>query len=129
MQDNNFVLVSYKNKILLSCVDSLMNDNVWGFIGDGSDSSKSSLKNAIKSVKKMTSLDSLSATKILLSNNDEEFVFHVKLDDNNVNTMTRNKGRRLEFYNLNEVEKLNLTEKTQKLIENYKSKILQLIEA
>lgn len=129
MKNINLVVISYKNKILLSCADSLIEENIWGLIGVGSTASKSSVKNAIKSVKKMTNLESLSAVKVSLSDKEDEFIYHIKLDDNNVNSMTRNEGRRLEFYNLNELEKLNLTSNTQILLSNYKSKIIQLIEA
>lgn len=124
MQHANLILISYKNKILLSTTDSLMEENVWGFIGDEKFRFKTQ-SDTIQFIRKTMNPGPISVNKEILSKNKS--IFQIKLSDKNVNSIERLRGFRLEFYSIEEMENLKLTNGTKAFIENFRVEIIQLI--
>lgn len=124
MQNKKLILVSYKNKVLLSTSDLLNKNRIWSFLEE--ENGKFRTKSAtFQLIEKKMNTGPVAISKELLS--DDEYIYQVKLTDKNVNSIQRLQGIRLEFYSLEEMGKLQLTNNTRMLIENYKYIIQNLI--
>lgn len=128
MQNQNLVLVVYKGKILLVSLDSPLEKSEWSLIGETGRWSNSPNESVVKIVNKITKLNLNSIERISLSDSDSDYVFYAKLTDSNVNSIVRKTGLKLEFYNIDEVEKLNLSIPTDKIVSKFKEKIGRLLE-
>lgn len=104
----NPLLVMYKNKVLLSAPDIPLQKSEWDFIKKGS-----------------IRIDVLLNASI--ENATERTFYYVKLTDENVNSLKRRNGERLEFYSLSEIDKLSLSEKAINWYTEFKSEIIQLL--
>lgn len=127
MQDQSVVLIIYKGKILLSSADSPFEDSVWSFIGEKSKKTSSQMDGVLKAVKNITKLNSLTISRVSLSNTENDYVFYTKLSDKNVNSIERQDGQRLEFYRLEEIEKLSLSALTGSIVSTFKTEIVNLL--
>ncbi len=98
---DSLFLVTYKNKMLLYAKEKGFNfhdENVWRLL------SKRRLKEL-----------NLETKHILLAPN----LHHIILNDEKVNSITRGNGYRLEFYNISELKKLELSEESRSIITKY----------
>ncbi len=123
MQTKNFILISYKSKLLLKSIDSPFEKGAWGLIGEEGAWSRPPIDSAIDIVKKTTKLNIKVIHKLPLKNEKLKYIFCVKLTDKNVNSIVRDENQRLEFYTLREAEKLNLTTTTGDFILNHQGEI------
>lgn len=62
-----------------------------------------------------------------IENSARQIFSYVKLTDENVNSITRKNGERLEFYSLSEIEKLSLSEQANRLFTEFKNEMSQLL--
>lgn len=106
----NLVLVMYKNKVLLSASDMPMQKNEWNFI------KKSTIR-----------INSSIFKNNYIENSARQMVYYVKLTDENVNSLTRRNGQRLEFYSLTEIEKLSLSKQAALLFTEFKHEMVRLL--
>ncbi|MDO8270211.1 MAG: hypothetical protein Q7T54_06100 [Candidatus Levybacteria bacterium] len=128
MQDINPLLVIYKNKILLTCSDRPYDEEVWSFIGEQKTGSKSPDENVKKELKHITKLGNEVIEGSIMPSPFNESIFYVRLTDKNVNSIVRREGQRLEFYALNEIEKLPLSSIALTLFKEFKAEISTLAQ-
>lgn len=104
------ILVTYKGKILLFSKDTYFQENsknIWSLLDE-------------RKVKEFH-LSSFKMTKL------ESPMLHIRLTDENVNTLRRKEGYRLEFYQFSEVLKLNLSDDARILLDQYQDEIKGLL--
>ena len=125
------LLITYKGKLLLTTRDLIINDhikNVWGFLGEGKlkkNSKKNSVAREITDATKLT-LNDIEVVE-LADDADSKVLYHAKLTDDDVNCIVRRSGERLEFYDMNELDNLTLTQATNSIISKNRQKLLSLI--
>lgn len=100
----------YKNKVLLSTPDVPLQKSEWDFIKKG-----------------IIQFNQPLSKKEFFKDSDRVYLSYVKLSDNNVNSIVRNNGQRLEFYNLSEMEKLALSEHASRLFSEFKDEMQELL--
>ncbi len=127
MQEQNLILIAYKNKLLLSTNDSPFEKKEWAFVGEKGKWSTSRIKSAISILKNVTKLQFPAIEKMQLSDVKGDYVFYLKLTDKNVNSIVRKDGERLEFYTLREAEKLNLAASTNNFLNTFKTEITSFL--
>ena len=126
-----FVLLSYKRKILLLSPDidpTGIQQHLWCLIG-GEDSDPGKYEEVIyRKVKYATKLD-LKNLKLLRSSSHKKnkHFYHTELTDNEVNSIERREGQRLEFFTLPELSKLSLTKSTEGYINEYRNAVEQVL--
>jgi len=109
MLGQSLILISYKNKLLLSCEDLPFSESNWGLLGEHIKWTTPLLKNAADIIRDTTKLDIKITHKISLNHEIAKYIFCIKLTDKNVNSIVRPEGQRLEFYTLRETENLNIS--------------------
>lgn len=117
----------YKNKVLLSCPDIPLQKGEWNFIENTKNGSKIPAENMQSELKSVTRLTLPDIQKLPVKNSQSRYLFYVKLTDNNVNSIIRRNGQRLEFYSLNELEKLSLSQQATLLFSEFKDEMQQLL--
>ncbi len=105
----NVILITYKNKILLSTSDIPLQKSEWDFVK----------KRAIRAGLSFTDNSSLESAP-------EQAFTYIKLSDENVNSIARKNGQRLEFYSISEIEKLPLSAQASELFSKYKTDMVKL---
>lgn len=127
----NSLFITYKGKVLLSTRDLYVESNiknVWSFVGEGKlkgNPIKDSIYREIKQATKLI-LKNLESIE-LLHNNKPKLLYHAKLTDDNVNSIVRREGERLEFYDINELDNLSLSEATSLLLSENRQKLSSLL--
>ena len=100
----------------------------WGLICGRKTDLESSEQTIQRKIKHATKLDlkniKLLTTKLL---NKDEYIYHGELSDSDVNSMQRREGQRLEFYTLEELTKLPLSEPCEGFMEDYKETVEELL--
>jgi hypothetical protein len=112
----NLVLLTYKSKALLmyknnSAIDTEKHD--WSFISEkilGGKNNKEALK---KRVEKETGIK-IKDIEYLSGN-----FYHTKLTDDDVNKIKRSEGQLLDFFTLNDIQKLKLSNQTREFVREY----------
>lgn len=119
MQDapSGIILLTYKNKVLLMHKQDSVIDQVkhpWSLI--------KIFKHKRNSVEKALTECIYKEMGIIVENIEylEGNYYHVMLTDKHVNNIKRSEHQLLDFFNINEVDKLFLTEDSAKFISNYK---------
>src|SRR3972149_1499893 len=113
--NESLVLLTYKEKILLMIRNYVFNSGVqkiWRMIGGKKENNESCEKTIIRKIKEEMNIK-ISDVKLLLiasSDNKNTYFYHGKLTDNNVNFIERSEGQELQFFDLKELSKLQLTE-------------------
>lgn len=102
----NVILLTYKNKILLSAPDIPLQKSKWDFINEKMIRTRSDYH--------------------FLENASKQTLAYIKLSDENVNSITRKNGQRLEFYSIPEIEKLPLTVQASELFFSFKAEMLKI---
>ena|GEM_PF-1355716 len=112
------ILLTYKGKVLLLQQENMSpapNRNLWHFIKKIKAQDTSPEKTIIQEVEKETQI-TLDAVTLLSSAIHEDilhYAFHAKLTDTHVNNLSRAEGQLLQFFELKEVNKLQLQPSTQ----------------
>jgi len=111
--NESLVLLTYKEKILLMIRNYVFNSGaqkIWSMIGGEKGSNESFEKTIIRKIKEEMNIE-ISDIKLLLvvpSDNKDTYFYHGKLTDNNVNFIERAEGQELQFFDLKELNKIQL---------------------
>jgi ADP-ribose pyrophosphatase YjhB (NUDIX family) len=112
--DESLVLLTYKEKILLTIKNYIINSGTqktWSLIGGEKKTDESLEKTVIRNIKEDMKIE-VGDIKFLLvapSDNKNTYFYHGKLTDNNVNLIERAEGQELQFFDLKELNKIRLT--------------------
>ncbi len=112
--NESLILLTYKEKILLMIRDYVFNSGVqkiWRMIGGEKGQDESCEKTITRCIKEEMNIK-ISDVKLLLVvpfDNKNTYFYHGKLTDNNVNLIERAEGQELQFFDLKELDKLQLT--------------------
>lgn len=112
--NESLILLTYKEKILLMIRDYVFNSGLqktWRMIGGEKVSNESCEKTITRCVKEEMNIK-ITDVKFLLvtpSDNKNTYFYHGKLTDNNVNFIQRAEGQELQFFDLKELGKIQLT--------------------
>lgn len=112
--NESLILLTYKEKILLMIRNYVFNSGkqkIWRMIGGEKESNESCEKTITRCIKEEMNIE-ISTIKLLLvtpSDNKDTYFYHGKLTDNNVNLIERTEGQELQFFDLKELDKIQLT--------------------
>jgi len=110
----SLVLLTYKEKILLMIRNYVFNSGLqktWCMIGGKRESNESCEKTIIRKIKEEMNIK-INDVKLLLvapSDDKDTYFYHGKLTDKNVNFIERAEGQELQFFDLKELDKIQLT--------------------
>lgn len=130
--NESLILLTYKEKILLMIRNYVINSGLhktWRMIGGEKENNESFEKTIIRKIKEEMNIK-ISDVKLLLvasSDNKNTYFYHGKLTDNNVNLIERAEGQELQFFDLKELDKLQLTASTNLFFTQNKNTIEQLL--
>lgn len=122
------ILLTYKGKVLLMLHETLptIKDlDIWRFIGKAEEKDKSFEKTLSSEVERETGIQ-LNTVEFLSSaqySDQKKYFYHAALTDDDVNNMKRGERQLLQFFSLQEVEKLPLTISTRQLLSKHKDLI------
>lgn len=111
--DESLILLTYKEKILLMIRNYIFNSGaqkIWCMVGGKKGNNESFEKTIIRKIKEEMNIK-ISDVKFLLASpvdNKNTYFYHGKLTDNNVNFIQRSEGQELQFFDLKELDKLQL---------------------
>lgn len=106
-----FILPVYKNKILLSSNENLLNKNSQNF-----------WKLLDKSIFEKFGIKKNEIVQISSS------LYYIKMTDKNVNELTRNEGLLLGFYSYNELYSLTFTNESIAILDAHKEMIRKILD-
>lgn len=115
--NESLILLTYKEKILLMIRNYVFNSGlakIWRMIGGEKGNNESFEKTIARYIKEEMNIK-ISGIKLLLvapSNDKNTYFYHGKLTDNNVNLIERSEGQELQFFDLKELDKLQLSAST-----------------
>jgi ADP-ribose pyrophosphatase YjhB (NUDIX family) len=111
--NESLVLLTYKEKILLMIRNYVFNSGLqktWRMIGGEKGNNESFEKTITRCIKEEMKIE-ISGVKLLLiapSDDRNTYFYHGKLTDNNVNFIQRAEGQELQFFDLKELDKIQL---------------------
>ena len=111
--NESLVLLTYKEKILLMIRNYVFNSGAqktWCMIGGEKGSNESFEKTIVRKIKEEMNIE-ISEVKLLSvapSDNKNTYFYHGKLTDSNVNFIERAEGLELQFFDIKELDKLQL---------------------
>ena len=124
--DSGIILLTYKGKVLLTMMrdsrQALLKQGTWSFICGLKEGNESLEESIVREVKGETHI-TLFGVEFLSSQLYEDrtnYLYHAALTDDNVNNIERDEGRSLDFFSVQELEKLPLTPSTKLFIEKHK---------
>lgn len=101
--------------------------NLWRLIGCEKQDPESFEEAICRKIKYTTKLELTNIQPLSPSARDrDKHFYHGELTDNDVNSMERREGQRLEFFTLTELEKLPLTSSMQGFLTEYKNAVREL---
>lgn len=129
--DASLILLTYKGKVLLmhrNSMPSLSKISDWSFIGGVKDKNKSSEETIYRDVERETSikLERVELVSDVLYNNSRRHFYFARLTDENVNDMKREDGQTLDFFNLRELDRLNLSASTKLFVVKHRDLLEQV---
>jgi ADP-ribose pyrophosphatase YjhB (NUDIX family) len=113
-QNESLILLTYKEKILLMIRNYVFNSRekkTWCLVGgekENNESFESTILRKIKEEMKIE-IDNVKFVSAASVDNKSTYFFHGKLTDNNVNLIQRDEGQELQFFDLKELGKIQLT--------------------
>ncbi len=131
--NESMILLTYKEKILLMIRDYDLIARLkktWCMIGGKKESNESFDKAITRKIKEEMNIEVHNVKLLLISpslNRDIHF-YHGRLTDNDVNRIERSDGQELQFFNLKELDKLQLAASASLFFTKHRSKIEQLIQ-
>lgn len=128
----SLILLTYKEKILLMIRDYDLTARLkktWCMIGGRKENNESFEKAIIRKIKEEMNIEVSSVKFILvsLSNDKDIHFYHGKLTDNNVNRIERAEGQELQFFNLKELDKLQLATSANNFFTQHRSAVEELL--
>lgn len=120
------ILLTYKGKILLLQRENIINTqniHAWHFIKKMRVNDAPAESAIIQEVRNETHvlLDKVTLISKVTYGNTIQYLFHSQLSDKNVNNIKRGEGRLLQFFGLNEVNKLQIQPSTKMFFLNNKT--------
>lgn len=113
--NESLILLTYKEKILLMIRDYVLNSGkqkIWCMIGGEKICNESCERTIARYIKEEMNIK-IADVKLLLvvpSDSKDTYFYHGKLTDNNVNLIERAEGQELQFFDLKELSKIQLSE-------------------
>lgn len=128
----SLIFLTYKEKILLMIRNYVYNSGlkkIWCMIGGRKESNESSEKTIARKIKEEMNIEISNVKFLLVSPVDGKDIhfFHGKLTDNNVNRIERAEGQELQFFNLKELDKLQLTASANLFFTQHRSAVEELL--
>lgn len=128
----SLILLTYKEKILLMIRNYVFNSGlkkIWCMIGGKKESSESFEKTIIRKIKEEMNIQVSDVKLLLISPSFDKDIhfYHGKLTDNNVNSIERAEGQELQFFDLKELGKLQLTSSTNLFFTRHRHAIEELL--
>ena len=111
--NETLILLTYKEKILLMIRNYVFNSGIrktWSMIGGKKEDNESCEKTISRKIKEEMNIK-IADVKLILttSSGDKEIYFyHGKLTDDNVNFIQRSEGQELQFFDLDELNSIQL---------------------
>ena len=130
--NESLILLTYKEKILLMIRNYVFNSGLqktWCMIGVEKGSNESCEKTIARCIKEDMNIK-INDVKLLLiapSDNKNTYFYHGKLTDNNVNLIERAEGQELQFFDLKELNKLQLATSTDLFFTQNKNIVEELL--
>ncbi|OGH24945.1 MAG: hypothetical protein A3B47_02475 [Candidatus Levybacteria bacterium RIFCSPLOWO2_01_FULL_39_24] len=130
--NESLILLTYKEKILLMIRNYVFNSGLqktWCMIGGEKGSNESCEKTIARCIKEDMNIK-INDVKLLLiapSDNKNTYFYHGKLTDNNVNLIERAEGQELQFFDLKELNKLQLATSTDLFFTQNKNIVEELL--
>lgn len=130
--NESLILLTYKEKILLMIRNYVFNSGVqkiWRMIGGEKGHNESFEKTITRCIKEEMNIK-ISTMKLLLvvpSHDKNIYFYHGKLTDNNVNLIERAEGQELQFFDLKELDKLQLAASTNLFFIQNKNTVEELL--
>lgn len=115
--NESLILLTYKEKILLMIRNYVFNSGVariWCMIGGEKGDKESFEKSIARKIKEEMNIK-INDVKLLFvspTNDKNTYFYHGKLTDSNVNLIERSEGQELQFFDLKELDKLQLEAST-----------------
>ncbi len=111
--NESLVLLTYKEKILLMIRNYIFNSGaqkIWRLVGGEKENNESFEKTITRCIKEEMNIEIADVKFLLVSPGDNKntYFYHGKLTDNNVNLIERSEGQELQFFDLKELDKLQL---------------------
>jgi ADP-ribose pyrophosphatase YjhB (NUDIX family) len=112
--NESLILLTYKEKILLMIRNYVFNSGLqktWCMVGGEKENNESSEKAITRCIKEEMNIK-INEVKFLLmapSENKNTYFYHGKLTDDDVNLIQRAEGQELQFFDLKELNKIQLT--------------------
>jgi ADP-ribose pyrophosphatase YjhB (NUDIX family) len=130
--NESLVLLTYKEKILLMIKNYVFNSGLqktWHMIGGEKENNESSEKTIARKIKEEMNIK-INDVRLLLvtpSENKDTYIYHGKLTDNNVNLIERAEGQELQFFDLDELDNLQLAASADLFFSNNKNIVEELL--
>ena len=128
----SLILLTYKEKILLMIRDYVFNSGlkkIWRMIGGKKEGNESFEKTITRKIKEEMNIEISDVKLLLISPSDEKgtHFYHGKLTDNNVNRIQRAEGQELQFFDLKELDKLQLAASANLFFTRHRGQIEELL--
>jgi len=131
-QNESLVLLTYKEKILLMIRNYVFNSGLqktWSMIGGKNEINESNEKTIVRKIKEDMNIKIKDVKFLLTSFSEDKDIsfYYSKLTDDNVNFIERSDGQELQFFNLRELNKLQLTTSADRFFTQNKAIIENLL--
>ena len=128
----SLILLTYKEKILLMIRNYVFNSGlkkIWCMIGGKKENNETFEKTIIRKIKEEMNIEVSNVKPLLISpcHDKDIHFYHGKLTDNNVNRIERAEGQELQFFNLKELDKLQLTASANLFFTRHRSAVEELL--
>lgn len=128
----SLILLTYKEKILLMIRDYVYNSGlkkIWCMIGGKKENNESYEKTITRKIKEEMNIEVRDVKLLLVSPLDDKDIhfYHGKLTDSNVNFIERAEGQELQFFNLKELDKLQLAASANLFFTQHRSAVEELL--
>ncbi len=130
--NESLILLTYKEKILLMIKGHVFNSGIqkiWRLIGGEKGNKESFEKTITRCIKEEMNIK-ISEVKLLSvspSDNKNTYFYHGKLTDNNVNLIERSEGQELQFFDLKELDKIQLATSTNLFFTQNRNAVEELL--
>lgn len=130
--NESLILLTYKEKILLMIRDYVFNSGlqkIWCMIGGEKASNESFEKTIVRKIKEEMNIKIIDVKLLFVtpSHDKDTYFYHGKLTDNNVNLIERAEGQELQFFDLKELDKLQLASSTNLFFTQNRNRIEELL--
>jgi len=128
----SLILLTYKEKILLMIRGHDLTSRlkkIWCMIGGKKEGNESFEKAITRCIKEEMNIEVNDVKFLLVSPSYDKDIhfYHGKLTDNNVNRIERAEGKELQFFNLKELDKLQLVASANNFFIQHRSAVEELL--